>query len=158
VGTIKEILKSGGISDKDISVDPLRISQVFSGQQASSTYNSNTNIVINTSVDDLSKIIDVANDAGASMGSITMTTSQKTLDYAKKELSQQALDDALVQAHQIIDGAGLTIKSIQDIQLSSPVVTHDTTVRNIGHVMIAPDFYSSGQLTVTATVKFVVGK
>jgi uncharacterized protein YggE len=158
VSTIKEILKSGGISDNDISVDPLRINQVFSGQQASSAYNSDTNIVITTSVGDLSKVTDVANNAGVGMGRITMTISQKTLDSAKKELSQQALDDALAQAHQIADGAGLTIKSIQDIQLSPPVVSHDIPVRYNGPVAVVPDFYSSGQLAVTATVKFVVGK
>lgn len=158
VSIIKEILKSGGISDKDVSIDPLRINPVYSEQQTSSAYNSNTNIIVNTPVDDLSKIADIANNAGANMGSVTMTVSQKTLDSAKKDLSQQALDDALAQAHLIADGAGLTIKSIQDIQLSPPVATHNTPVMYRGPVVIAPDFYSSGQFSVTATVKFVIGK
>ncbi len=156
---IKEILNSSGVSEKDISIDPLRINPSYTGQQAVTGYSSSTGIIISTSVDDLSKVIEIANNAGASTGGITMTVSQKTLDSVRHDLSSQALDDALGQATRIASGAGLSIKGVKEIQLS-PLLTQDNPVRYGGPynmVEVAP-YYSSGKMSVTATVQFEIGK
>ncbi len=155
---VKETLKSGGISSEEISIDPLRISMVNSGQQAINGYDQNTGVTIDTSLNDLPKVIDTINNAGSSAGAITMTVSKKALDSVKQDLAKQALADALDQAQQIASGAGLSIKSIKDIQLS-PLLTQDNVQRYGGpYTITQSSFYSSGQMSITATVQFELGK
>ncbi|HEU5488019.1 MAG TPA: SIMPL domain-containing protein [Candidatus Nitrosotalea sp.] len=155
---VKEILKSGGISSKEISIDPLRISMVNSGQQAINGYDQNIGVTIDTSLNDLPKVIDTINNAGSSAGAITMTVSKKGLDSVKQDLAKQALADALDQAQQIASGAGLSVTSIKDIQLS-PLLTQDNVQRYGGpYTITQSSFYSSGQMSITATVQFELGK
>jgi uncharacterized protein YggE len=157
--TIKEILKSSGVSEKDISTDPLRINPSYAGSQTVTGYSSSTGITINTSVGDLSKVIDIANNAGAATGGITMTVSQKKLDSVRHELASQALDDTLEQATRIATGAGLSVKKVKEIQIS-PLLTQDNPVRYGGpfNVLEVAPYYSSGKMSVTATVQFELGK
>lgn len=155
---VKGILKSSGVSGKALSVDPLRISQVNSGQQSINGYDLNAGVVINTSLDDLPKVMEIANNVDSSTSGITMTVSKKALDSAKQDLAKQALDDALYQAQHIASGAGLSVKSIKDVQMS-PLLTQDNPVRYGGPYPVAqPLFHSSGQMSVTATVQFELGK
>ena len=132
---------------------------VNSGQQAINGYDQNTGVTIDTSLNDLPKVIDTINNAGSSAGAITMTVSKKGLDSVKQDLAKQALADALDQAQQIASEAGLSVKSIKDIQLS-PLLTQDNAQRYNGpYYQITPSsFYSSGQMSITATVQFELGK
>lgn len=158
IDKVKGILNAGGIPDSDISIDPLRINSVNYGPSVASEYDINSAFFVDTSLNDLPKVIKIADNAGANIGSITMAVSQKALDSAKQELAGEALDDSLAQATKIAQAGGLAVKSIKDIQLS-PLESQNNPVQYDGRMpVMVTQPSTAGQFYVTATVQFEIGK
>lgn len=158
IDMIKGILNGSGISDNDISIDPLRINSVSYGPSVTSEYDISNVVFVNAALNDLPKVIEIANNAGANIDTVTMSISQKALDAAKQDLVGEALDDALAQATKIAQASGLAVKSVKDVQLS-PLESQSNPFQYDGRipVMMAQPT-SAGPFYITATIQFEIGK
>jgi uncharacterized protein YggE/plastocyanin len=162
IDTLKQIMEESGVSSESIKSNQINFNQVYYGNPQYSLYNTYTRVIVSADIDDfeiLSKAIDVP---GVSIETMSFTVSDKTLDKTRKDLVQQALENAIMRANDVAEAAGLKVKSIKSIEVSTPSSQGGYNTIVYRGVSISPAYdnsiYNLGQLAVTVHAEFEMSK
>lgn len=159
---LTKILEGIGIPSDQFSQVSVNFNPVYYGPGQFSLYNANSQINITTDIEHIDSIAKAAQRAGAYIESIFLTVSDSAIDGARKELNQEALENAKSRAMEIIQPLGLEIKGIKRIEVNAaPVNTYQSVIPYRGvniYPYFDPSFQGSGDISVSLTVEFEVMK
>lgn len=162
---LKKILESSGISSDSIQSNQVNFNPFnygYGGGQYA-MYSTYTQIIVRTDLTKVESVLNAAKDSGASVENITMSVSDSKIDNIKTELTQQALQDAINNAQEIVESSGLQIKGIKTIQVNTnpvfqygggPVIYRGVNI----WTQYDPTYLRVGEASVSVTAEFEVGK
>jgi uncharacterized protein YggE len=159
-------LKATGVRDNETSTSSFNISPNYNHSQTSSTASaitgftvSNTIQIQSTNINNTSKWIDAAIDAGANtVDGIDFALSDKKLQETKTNLIKQAMRDARAKADIVASAAGVKIVGIRSISLNELAIQPHNSVPLAKKSLAAearPIQIISGQEEVATTIDVI---
>ena len=161
LATLTKILDENGIPSSDTKQNQVNFNQVYTNPVQYSSFSANTDVIVKTDPRNLDKIVNATKDAKANISSISFSVSDSAIDSARKQLTQNALEDATKNAQNIIEQSGLQIKGIKKIEINPAISNQAGNAVPYNGVRIItsdPFYYATGQTTVSVNVEFEVGK
>lgn len=145
------------------SIEPDRVSIEPSFGRSSQSYSMYSQLVVKTSVANAEKVAAAARQAALQVDSVALSASDSAIDGARRELNQQAIDDARSRANEIAQPLGLEAKGIRSIDATTAAAApnqhgNDIVYRGVG--VLSPSLYQnlSGEVSVAVTVEFELGR
>jgi uncharacterized protein YggE len=166
ISQVIDALKATGTRDNETSTSSFNISPNYNYSQASSTVSaitgftvSNTIQIQSTNINNTSKWIDTAIDAGANtVDRIDFALSDKKLQETKTNLIKQAMQDARAKADFVASAAGVKLVGIRSISLNELTIQPPNPVPLAKQSLAAearPTPIMSGQEEVATTIDVV---
>jgi len=129
----------------------------------SNGFTSQTQLFIDINYNDLESVLKIIKDSGANFESFSLTYSPESLETIRKEITQNAIENAKERALEIISPMNLQIKGIKSIEVrSSPINNQYGNQPAFVHgIMLRTPYYDSNQgneATVIVDVEFEVGR
>ena len=158
--TLKNMMNEKGIQINDLKQNQLNFNQFYSTPAQYSYFTSNTDVIIKTNITNLDKVLEIVKTQNVNISNIVLSTSDTLIDGMRKDLTQNAIDDATQKAQDILGSSGLIIKGIKKIEINPSSITPGQPVDYHGIRLFTndPAFYQSGQASVSVTVEFQVGR
>ncbi len=165
LSSLKKTLESDGISSDSIQTNQVNFNPIYYGYGGSqfAVYNTYTQIIVRTDYAKVDSVLKAAIDSGANVESMIMSVSDSRIDDVKKDLTQQALQDAIKNAQEVIGSSGLHIKEIKKIEVNTkpvfqygggPVMYRGVSI----WTQYDPSYLRAGEASVSVTAEFEVGK
>ena len=162
---LKKTLESNGISSDVIQNNQVSFNPLYYGYGGgqSTVYSTYTQIIVRTDYAKVDSILKAAQDSGAYVENMIMSVSDSKIDDIKAELTQQALQDAMKNAQEIIEPSGLQIKGIKKIEVNTKPVSQygggPVMYRGVSiWTQYDPSYLRAGEASVSVTAEFEVGK
>lgn len=159
MGDLKTVLDDSGVSSDSIKSNQINFNQVYYGAPQAATYSAYTRIIINTDVKNTEALLSAVKLPGVNIENMVFSVSDSVLDKVRKELMQQALDNALERANEIAEPAGMQLKSIKSIEVIPSSNQYQPSMQYRG-VSLSYDssVYQTGMTSINVMVEFELGK
>jgi plastocyanin len=155
---LQNTLESSGISSDSIQNNSISFNPITYGYGAGqySLYNTYTQITVNTDLANIETVLKAATDSGAYVENIAMSISNSKIDEIRKDLTQQALEDAMKKAQEILNSTGLQVTGIKTIEVNPGYVNQ------YGGIDYRSPYYPgimmSEETSVSVKVEFEIGR
>ncbi len=158
-------LESGGISSDSIKNNQVNFNPVYYGNGGGqyAVFSTYTQIIVRTDNTEVDNVLKAAKDSGAVVENMVISVSDSKIDEIKKDLTKNALQDALKNAQEIVEPSGLHISGIKKIEVNSnPVFQsggNEVAYRGLNMwTQYDPSYLRAGEASVSVTVEFEIGK
>ncbi|MGH9999158.1 MAG: SIMPL domain-containing protein [Nitrosopumilaceae archaeon] len=165
LNALKKTLESNGIPSDVIQNNQVSFNPLYYGYGGgqSTVYSTYTQIIVRTDYAKVDSILKAAQDSGAYVENMIMSVSDSKIDDIKAELTQQALQDAMKNAQEIIEPSGVQIKGIKKIEVNTKPVSQygggPVMYRGVSMwTQYDPSYLRAGEASVSVTAEFEVGK
>lgn len=163
--SLKKTLESSGISSDSIQSNQVNFNPIYYGYGGGqyAVYSTYTQIIVRTDFTKVDSVLKAAKDSGAFVENMIMSVSDSKIDNIKTDLTQQALQDAMKNAQEIVGPSGLEIKGIKKIEVNTkPVFQYGggpVMYRGVNMwTQYDPSHIRAGEASVSVTAEFEVGK
>ena len=161
---LQNTLKSSGISSESIQNSSINFNPITYGYGTGQyyLYNTYTQILVNTDLVNVETVLKTATDSGAYVENIAMSISDSKIDEIRKDLTQQALEDAMKKAQEILYSTGLQVTGIKTIEVNPSYVNQYGSNSVYGGMSIWPPYdpyvRMSDETSVSVKVEFEIGR
>ncbi|MGQ0795970.1 MAG: SIMPL domain-containing protein [Nitrosopumilaceae archaeon] len=161
---LQNTLESSGISSNSIQNNSISFNPITYGYGTGQyyLYNTYTQIIVNTDLVNVETVLKTATDSGAHVENIAMSVSDSKIDEIRKDLTHQALEDAMKKAQEILDSTGLQITGIKTIEVNPIYVNQYASNSMYGGMSIWPPYdpyvRMGDETLVSVKVEFEIGR
>lgn len=155
------IIARHGLDEGDVQKRPIKLREDFRGYSEPDLFRSRDTILVQSTSDQLDKIIQVASNKHAQIEHISAAYSDSALNNVRNELTQEALDDAKAKVLEIIDGTGNTIQGIKSIEVNTSSMIdkrYDGTLKSGVIINSDSSFIHPEPIYTKVQVEFEVGR
>jgi uncharacterized protein YggE len=155
---LQNTLESSGVSSESIQNNSISFNPITYGYGTGqySLYNTYTQITVNTDLENIETVLKAATDSGAYVENISMLISDSKMDEIRKDLTQQALEDAMKKAQEILNSTGLQVTGIKTIEVNPGYVNQYGGIEYRSPYY--PSIMMSEETSVFVKVEFEIGR
>jgi uncharacterized protein YggE len=163
---LESMLEEFGVASEDIGPDEINIQPEGARSQPSpfstgqiTSYQAFTQITVTTSLENMDRVVAVAQEEGAIPQSVILSVSDSKMEEARRELTLEALDNARSRASDIAESLGKEIKDVisVDVVTNAPASPYGSYFDPL-QVAFSRYLPSQGtEITITVAAEFEIG-
>jgi uncharacterized protein YggE len=155
------ILEESGISADQIKPANVNINPFYYGPSQSSTYQTYSQVIVRTSVNNIEKVTEAAKKQDAYVENTFLSISDSSIEKLREKLNKQAFDNAKSRADAMAKIAGMKVGAVKNIESTSSIVNPYGGYQSYKGLYVIPPYYYqsiSGEIASSITVEFELVK